>query len=125
MRAVSRIVVLVLITTFFSTSALVPAARSAAIDTTTYLNLSKNSTQSELEALFARADVRDQLVAMGVDPNDATDRIASLTPDELAMLQDRLDNLPAGSHFLAILGVVLIVFIVLELVGITDVFSEV
>ena len=125
MRAATRILVLVLITTFFSTSALIPVAKSATIDTTTYLTLSDNPTQSELENLFAREDVQDQLVRMGVDPNDAANRLASLTPDELSMLQDRLDKLPAGANFLAILGIVLIVLIVLELVGITDVFTEV
>jgi hypothetical protein len=125
MRAATRIVVLVLVTAFFSTSVLVPAAKSAAIDTTTYLTLSENSTQSQLEALFTREDVREQLVSLGVDPNDAANRIASLTPDELAKLQERMDNLPAGANFLAILGIVLVVLIVLELVGITDVFTEV
>jgi len=125
MRAATRFIVLVLITTFLSTTALVPAARSAAIDTTTYLTLSENPTKTELEALFTREDVRKQLVIMGVDPDDAANRIASLTPDELTMLQERIDNLPAGGNLLAVLGIVLVVFIVLELVGITDVFNEV
>lgn len=125
MRAATRILVLILITTFFSTSALVPAARAGAIDTSTYLSLSENPTKAELEALMSREDVREQLVALGVDPNDAADRIASLTPGELVMLQERIDNMPAGGNLLAVLGIVLIVFIVLELVGITDVFTEV
>lgn len=124
-RAATRILVLILIATFFSTSALVPAARSAAIDTTTYLSITENPSKTELEALFTREDVQEQLVAMGVDPNDAAKRIASLTPDELAMLQDRIDNLPAGANVLAVLGVILIVLIVLELVGVTNVFTEV
>jgi hypothetical protein len=126
MRAATRFFVFVLITTFFSTSALVPAARSAAIDTTTYLTTSENSTKSQLEALLTREDVRKQLIMLGVDPNDASDRIASLTPDELAMLQERMDNLPAaGANILAVLGIVLVVFIILELVGVTDVFNEI
>ena len=124
-RAATRILVLILIATFFSTSALVPAARSVAIDTTTYLSITENPSKTELEALFTREDVQEQLVAMGVDPNDAAKRIASLTPDELAMLQDRIDNLPAGANVLAVLGVILIVLIVLELVGVTNVFTEV
>ena len=124
-RAATRILVLIIITTFFSTSAFIPAARSAAIDTTTYLTLSENPTKAELEALMNREDVQKQLIALGVDPDDATNRIASLTPGELTMLQERIDSLPAGANLLAILGIVLVVLIVLELVGITDVFTEV
>jgi hypothetical protein len=125
MRAATRFLVLVLITTFLSTSVLVPAARSATIDTTTYLTLSENPTRSQLEALFTREDVHKHLVSLGVDPNDAAKRLDSLTSEELALLQERMDNLPAGANLLAILGIVLIVLIVLELVGITDVFTEV
>ena len=125
MRAFTRFLILVLVTTFFSTSVLVPAARSAAIDTTTYLTLSENPTTTQLEALFTRDDVRKQLVSLGVDPSDAANRLDSLSPDELAMLQDRIENLPAGANLLAVLGIVLVVLIVLELVGVTDVFTSV
>jgi hypothetical protein len=125
MRAATRFLILILVTTFFSTSVLVPAARSATIDTTTYLTHSENPTKAQLEALFTREDVRKQLVSLGVDPRDAANRLDSLTSEELALLQERMDNLPAGANLLAILGIVLVVFIVLELVGITDVFTEV
>ena len=79
MRAATRFLILVLVATFFTTSVLVPTARSATIDTTTYLTLSENPTKSQLEALFTREDVRKQLVSLGVDPNDAANRLDSLT----------------------------------------------
>lgn len=124
-RAATRIFILVLIATFFSTSAIVPAARSAAIDTTTYLNVAKQTTKAELEALVNREDVRQELVALGVDPDDAANRIAALTPEELSMLQGQIDSLPAGANVLAVLGVVLIVLIVLEVLGVTNIFTKV
>lgn len=124
-RAATRILILIVMTTFLSTSAFIPAAKSASISTTTYLSLSENPTKTELQALVTREDVRKQLVALGVDPNDAANRIASLTPGEMSMLQDRIDSLPAGANLLAVLGIVLVVFIVLEIVGVTDVFTEI
>ncbi|MDJ0623929.1 MAG: PA2779 family protein [Desulfocapsaceae bacterium] len=125
LRAATRILVLVLIATFFTTSAIVPAARSAAIDTTTYLNIAKESTKAELEALVNREDVRKELVALGVDPDDAAARIAALTPEELSMLQGKIDSMPAGADVLVVLGVVLVVLIILEVLGVTNVFTRV
>lgn len=124
LRTATRVLVLLLITTFFSTSAIVPAARSAAIDTTTYLNIAKETSKADLEALVNREDVRKELVALGVDPDDAAARIAALTPAELTMLQGKIDSMPAGADVLAVLGIVLVVFIVLELLGVTNVFTS-
>ena len=125
LQAASRIVIVVLIATFFSTSAIVPAAKSATIDTTTYLNLAKETSKAELEALVNREDVRQELVALGVDPDDAAARIAALTPSELSMIQGQIDSLPAGANVLVVLGVVLVVLIVLEFLGVTNVFTRV
>ena len=119
-----QIMVLLLITTFFSTSAVVPAAKSATIDTSTYLNTTVNPTKAELESLINREDIRNQLTALGVNPDDAAARIASLTPAELAQLQANMDELPAGANVLAILGGLLLVLIILELLGVTNVFTK-
>ncbi len=123
-RTSTRVVVLLLVTVFLSTSALVPAAKSAAIDTSTYLNTAVNPTKAELESLIQQEDVRNQLIALGVDPDYAADRIASLTPGELTQLQENMDNLPAGANVLAILGGLLLVLIILELLGVTNVFTR-
>ncbi len=122
--ATRKLMVLFLITTFFATSAIVPAARSAAIDTSTYVSASPNLTVAELQSLISREDVRSQLIALGVDPEDAAKRIASLTPAELALLQENIDNYPAGANVLAILGGLLLVLIILELLGVTNVFTK-
>ena len=73
-----------------------------------------------------RSDVRAQLESMGVNPVDAKARVASLTNDEAAQLAAKIDNLPAGGDAAgALIGALLIVFIVLlitDILGVTHVF---
>ena len=123
-HATKQLLLFLLIITFISTSALVPAARSATIDTSTYLNNSISPTQAELQSLINQEDVRDKLIALGVDPDNAAQRIAALTPSELNQLQENMGELPAGANALAILGGLLLVLIVLEVLGVTNVFTK-
>lgn len=79
---------------------------------------------AEVTAALEREDVREQLVALGVDPQQALERVSALTPEELAALDGQLADLPAGGSLLGVLGVILVVLIVLELVGVTNVFTK-
>lgn len=76
-----------------------------------------------IDAVLARDHVQQQLVRFGVDPADARQRIANLNDRELAALEQRMDELPAGAGAVEVLGIVLLVLLVLELVGVTDVFK--
>ena len=77
--------------------------------------------------LLRRADVRQQVAALGVDWDEATQRIAALSDDEIARIAGRLDELPAGQDAVgAVVGAALIIFLVLlvtDIVGLTDVFG--
>lgn len=68
--------------------------------------------------------VADQLVAYGVDPEEAQARIAGLTDAELAQLDGRIGSLEAGSGVVGIIGAVFVVLIILELTGVTNVFTN-
>lgn len=68
--------------------------------------------------------VQNQLVAMGVDPADAADRVAGMTGEELRMLHGQIEDLPAGAGALELIGAVFVVLLILELVGITDIFAQ-
>jgi len=83
------------------------------------------ATLARVSAALQREDVREQLTVLGVDPQQALDRISGLTPAELAALDGQLENLPAGGSLLAVLGVLLVVLIVLDLVGVTNVFNRI
>jgi hypothetical protein len=84
-----------------------------------------HASVSHLKQLLAREDVRGQLVQLGIDPAVAEQRVSALTPAEIARLQPQLDSLPAGGDgLLVIIGVVFVVLLILELVGVTNIFTK-
>lgn len=81
-------------------------------------------TVARVQAALDREAVQAQLVAHGVDPAAAGARVAALTDAELRYLDARLAELPAGAGLVEIVGVVFVVLLILELVGITDIFKS-
>ena len=79
---------------------------------------------TRLETMFAREDVARQLVAFGVDPLVVQSRVDNMTDNELLALEGRLDKHLAGGDAVALVGAVFIVLIILEIVGITDIFKK-
>jgi hypothetical protein len=79
-----------------------------------------------VDAFLARQDVRDQMVAFGVDPEEARARVASLSDQEISRIAGQIDRLPAGQGVLvALVGAAVFVFVVLlitDLLGLTHVF---
>ena len=75
---------------------------------------------------MAREDVRQQLQALGIDPDEAAQRANTLSDDEVRQIAGKLDELPAGQSAVGVIvGAILIVFLVLlitDLLGLTDVF---
>jgi hypothetical protein len=109
---------------FVITSGVLPGARAAVIDTRNYLEQQGNGSAAKVDSFLEREDVQKQLIRLGVDPADAKKRVAGLTAGEIRELEKRIDELPAGSGVLAVLGIVLIVLIVLELTGVSNIFSK-
>lgn len=99
-------------------------AQAAMVGTDEVLGMAGATDQrAELVALIERADVREQLVAYGVDPADARMRIQNMTDAEVAQLHGRIDELPAGSaSVVGVALVVFIVFVVTDVIGATDIF---
>jgi len=100
-------------------------ALAAPIGTQTLIQLEDRQARVDrLQAMFMRADVSDAMVALGVAPEDAQARVATLTEEELQLLEQQMDSLPAGGNgVLVVIGVVFLVLIILELVGVTNVFT--
>jgi len=74
---------------------LLMASSQAAIVTTTEIVSDSNRTQL-LEKL-QRKDVQQQLTEMGVDSQAAIGRVNNLTDEEIAQINGKLNNLPAGA----------------------------
>jgi len=78
-----------------------------------------------VNSALARDDVRTQLVALGVEPAQVEARVAALTDAELRTLAERMGQMPAGgSSALAIIGIVFLVLLILEAVGVIDIFKK-
>lgn len=80
---------------------------------------------ARVQQVLSRDDVRERLVALGVDPADASRRVEALTPAEAARLAEQLERAPAGGDALGILGIVFLVLLVLEFTGTIDIFKKV
>lgn len=111
---------------FLSMSLQVTSASAGVIGTAEYLSATDRAGQiASVQAALSRADVRAQLEKYGVDPADAAARVASLTDSELADVSARMDSLPAGGDgFIAVIGILFIVLIILEWTGVIDIFKK-
>lgn len=76
-----------------------------------------------VEAALARTEVQSQLERLGVGIDQALERVAALSQAELAALAGNIEEMPAGSGALAVIGVVFLVLVILEVVGVIDVFK--
>jgi uncharacterized protein DUF6627 len=85
-----------------------------------------SAARDHIASLLERADVRQQLETLGVNPADVKARVAALTDDEAAQLAARIDQLPTGADAGgALLGALVLIFIVLlitDILGVTHVF---
>ena len=77
-----------------------------------------------VSAGLAREEVRQQMAALGVDAAAIDARVARLTDSELRTLAERMDQMPAGGDALAVIGIVFVVLVILELVGVIDIFKK-
>lgn len=120
---VKRFFALLLSVSFLAVHA--PVAQARIIGTQSLIEAQQREQRIErVNALLAREDVRAQLIEMGVDPRAAQERVAALTDGELRMLERHMQALPAGgADALVIAGVVFLVLLILELVGVTNFFT--
>ena len=98
-------------------------AQAAMIGTDRVLdNATLAADRAELVSMLEREDVQEQLQAMGVDPAAAQDRVARMTDAEVAQLNDRIGELPAGQDALGVILIVFLVFVITDVIGATDIF---
>ena len=127
MPQLRRRVASVLALVMFMLTGPIDAAHAALITTEQAVEASAAQGERERVAAFlARDDVRTQMVALGVDPSEAADRVASLSDAEVRQIAGHLDQLPAGQSAVgAVIGAALLIFLILlitDLLGLTDVF---
>lgn len=127
LRRYSKFVAFPMAVLMMAVSMPIGIAQAALVPTDRIIESSELETdRARVVAFIAREDVRGEMQAMGVDPDEAVARVALMTDAEVRQTAARIDQLPAGQGVAeALVGAVLIIFIVLlitDLMGVTDIF---
>jgi len=80
------------------------------------------SDRAALLQTLQRSDVQQQLLAMGVSTADIQSRVSQMTGDEVAQLNQQINDLPAGGDVLGIIVLIFIIFVITDVIGATDIF---
>jgi hypothetical protein len=126
-RRLRRGVALVVAVAMLVVSMPLGAARAALVSTEEMLEEHVGAAdRAQVLEFLRRADVRERIVALGVDPNEAAARVAALSDAQVREIASQLDQLPAGQSAIAVIvGAILIIFLVLlvtDLLGLTNIF---
>jgi len=79
--------------------------------------------RARIMSTLSREDVQAALVARGIDPTQAKDRVAALTDEEASSMASNLDTALAGGD--GIIGAIVLIFLVLlltDILGFTKIF---
>lgn len=87
--------------------------------------LERRATIEQIDTVLARAEIRSELERLGVDPAETQARVAALSDAELVELAENLEQLPAGGSLVGTIGIVFIVLLILEFVGVIDIFNKI
>jgi len=85
----------------------------------------KQTIQNEkqrIAGLLSQEQLKSQLQAMGVSPEDAMQRLNNMTDEEVQAFAAQLDQMPAGSGVLELAVFVFLVLLVTDLMGYTEIF---
>lgn len=80
-----------------------------------------NFNKQQVLSYVDSAEVQNKLIELGVSPADARHRIANMTAEELSALNSQMNEMPAGG-IVGVVVTVLVVVVVTDLMGLTDVY---
>ena len=105
----------------------VTAVKAAMMGTDQVIEVAAASDErSRVRAFVEREEVRRQMEALGVDPEEASARLGDLSDAEISQIARHIDKDPAGQSAIAVvIGAILFVLLVLlitDLLGFTDVY---
>ena len=101
-----------------------PAVNAAIVSTSDLVAQQQSQIdKASLLKSFDRKDVQMALASKGVDINIAKLRVASMTNEEVQLLNAKIDSLPAAGDIVGTLGFILVILLITDLLGVTDVYS--
>lgn len=122
-KTVTRNIARALLICFAPFALFAPVSQAAMIGTDQVMSDTQAQVdRAHLMDMLSRADLADQLRSAGVDPDHLKDRVNSLTDGEVALLNEQLDQLPAGGNILGTVVFVFIILLITDILGYTDIF---
>ena len=122
MKSIQKYISIILSVALMSMS--FSSAHAAMIGNGLVINGAQQSeARAELLQTVNRSDVKQQLLNMGVKPEDLESRINLMTHEEIAQLNQKIGELPAGgTDVLGVLLIIFLVFVITDIIGATDIF---
>lgn len=121
-QAAFRLTSRILIVSMLTISMPIAPANAELIPTQGAAQTHAQADRARIQDFLEREDVRNQMIAMGVDAQSAAERVAALSDEEVARIAGRLDQMPAGGDVLGLLFAVFIILLVTDILGLTKVF---
>jgi hypothetical protein len=116
LRKIQPVLATVLAAAMFTASMPVGIVRAEMVKTDRIIErMDADARRAEIAALLARTDMRERVAALGVAPDEAAMRVASLSDAEVLQVAQEMDNLPAGRAGSFSLVVILLLVIILIL----------
>ncbi len=130
MNAIAKLkkpVATTLILAMTAISAPIMPAQAAIVGTDRVIERVEGSPRDRVNVFLAREDVRAQLAALDVSPEEAEMRVAALSDSEVSEIAGRIDTMPAGEGAIGVIvGSIVLIFVVLlvtDLLGLTSVYG--
>jgi hypothetical protein len=119
--------ILAMASVFFTVSIQTPVSAAMVDNHQLAIQAELQSQRDQVRAFLARDDVRDAMLGYGIAARDIDTRIDNMSEAELLQIHDRLAELPAGGDggVLEAVLIVILIFIMLDLLGATDVFPRI
>lgn len=113
----------------FSFLSLMAAPAKAAMVGTPDVLQSQSSelSRQKVKSFLERQEVIQQMHTWGVSPDEAQARVDSMTDAEVALMAEKIDQMPAGGDalgFVLLVGVIaFLTLVITDIMGVTDVFT--
>ena len=125
MKTLKKTIALLLVADLLVTG-IVAQAHAGMIDFATVIaNEEQRSSGGDIDRASLETFLIQKLTYLGVEPDRAMQRVRALTDEEFKILANRFDNLPSAAGALEVIGITFLILLILELVGVIDIFKRV
>ena len=101
----------------------IPMAQAAIITTDEAIQVQQNDINREyILSMLQKDELQKQLADYGLDAPLAAERVSHMSDAEIALLNERLNEMPAGEGVVGAIVLIFVVFIITDALGATDLF---